>query len=283
MKKKLLLLSLICFLGVTSANSQKMGNFSSGVANMVASESSKEKLFEAVESGKLASVQEAVKKASELSFILVNVKDKDGKTPLMIASEKGYYDIVKYLAGLGAKVNTTDKNNYTALCYAAGRGYDLRIIEYLVNLNAKVDYKCGLDWKGFQYTPLMHVAAQAYGDFTFTDESRALLKSKSAVLSQIVKLLVEKGADVNFSQPTVPSTTTVVDFFAGADQVDIVRYLFSKGAESHDSITRWLVNFCNMDMLKTLSENGVRFWGDDLSRAAACGGDIEAYVNSHKI
>ncbi|WP_192829056.1 ankyrin repeat domain-containing protein, partial [Brachyspira hyodysenteriae] len=53
------------------------------------------------------------KKDIEMDF-----KNKDGYTPLMIASYKGNTDIVKLLLEYNASVDITNKDNYTALIYA---------------------------------------------------------------------------------------------------------------------------------------------------------------------
>lgn len=42
----------------------------------------------------------------------VNAKNKEGETPLLTASARGYHDIVECLAEHGADLNATDKVSY---------------------------------------------------------------------------------------------------------------------------------------------------------------------------
>lgn len=42
----------------------------------------------------------------------MNVKNKEGETPLLTASARGYHDIVECLAEHGADLDATDKVSY---------------------------------------------------------------------------------------------------------------------------------------------------------------------------
>jgi len=53
----------------------------------------------------------------------VNAKDKDGFTPLMIASMYGHIDCIRELIKAGANVNLKNKNGETALMIAEKYGY----------------------------------------------------------------------------------------------------------------------------------------------------------------
>lgn len=66
------------------------------------------------------------------------VGEEDGLTPLIIASGRGYIEIVQKLLAAGAQVNTADKFGSTALIWAARKGY-LQIIEELLNSGAELD------------------------------------------------------------------------------------------------------------------------------------------------
>ncbi|HMZ64379.1 MAG TPA: ankyrin repeat domain-containing protein, partial [Leptospiraceae bacterium] len=66
-------------------------------------------LYEASENGDLNKVKLAIEKGAKVDY---QSMDKGGTTPLMIASEKGYIDIIKFLLGKKAKVNLKDNEEY---------------------------------------------------------------------------------------------------------------------------------------------------------------------------
>ncbi len=66
----------------------------------------------------------------------VHEKDRNGKTALMYAVEKGHTPIARFLLGVGAKVNERDNNNQTALMYAAGGGQN-EAVTFLIEKVAK--------------------------------------------------------------------------------------------------------------------------------------------------
>uniref|UniRef100_A0A914DMY8 KAP NTPase domain-containing protein n=1 Tax=Acrobeloides nanus TaxID=290746 RepID=A0A914DMY8_9BILA len=66
------------------------------------------------------------------------VGEEDSLTPLIIASGRGYIDIVRALIQAGAQVNACDKFGSTALIWASRKGY-LEIVEELLNAGAELD------------------------------------------------------------------------------------------------------------------------------------------------
>ncbi|MBN1799180.1 MAG: ankyrin repeat domain-containing protein, partial [Spirochaetales bacterium] len=69
--------------------------------------------------------------------------DKDGKTPLMLASLKGFHEIVRLLAEHGANTNHTDVQGYTSIMWAAFHSHTDTIV-CLIELNA--DLNCVNVW-----------------------------------------------------------------------------------------------------------------------------------------
>ena len=53
----------------------------------------------------------------------VNVKDKEGNTPLISAAKEGHTEVAKELIGAKADVNARDKDGTTPLIWAAKRGH----------------------------------------------------------------------------------------------------------------------------------------------------------------
>ncbi len=70
-------------------------------------------LEDAVMENKPKIVQEFIRKGAD-----VNASNKDGNTVLMLASQKGYDEVVKVLLGAGANVNAFTKEGFTALMAA---------------------------------------------------------------------------------------------------------------------------------------------------------------------
>lgn len=66
------------------------------------------------------------------------VGEEDGLTPLIIASGRGYKDIVFRLLEGGVQVNNSDKFGSTALIWAARKGH-LTIVEKLLASGAEID------------------------------------------------------------------------------------------------------------------------------------------------
>ncbi|WP_288550480.1 ankyrin repeat domain-containing protein [Brachyspira pilosicoli] len=73
----------------------------------------------------------------------VNVTTEDGLTGLMLASHKGYPNIVKLLIRHNADVNIVDNVGYNALIFAASEGRNdiaKMLIKAKININAKNSY-----------------------------------------------------------------------------------------------------------------------------------------------
>lgn len=71
---------------------------------------------------------------------LVDERDENGTTPMMIAAAKGLTAMVKELLNHGADVNAQDLDNWTALLCATKAGY-LEIVEFLVENGADIEHR----------------------------------------------------------------------------------------------------------------------------------------------
>ncbi len=104
---------LLVFLLLISCNQAYKGGYS-------------QELLETVSKGELSKAKDFISKGAD-----VNIKNKDGKTPLHIAVENNYEDIVKLLLQKNADVNAKDNNGNTPLHIAVEKGNYFVIKELL--------------------------------------------------------------------------------------------------------------------------------------------------------
>lgn len=176
---------------------------------------------------KLASVELLLANGADISAI-----GDERKTPLQLAEEKGYADIVDILRNkiklqkekklfaaaekgdfecvkkaieLDTNINIQDKYGYTPLFVAADNGYE-NIVKLLIEKGADVNLRANNS-----YTPLLIAASKGYENIIklLTDKKEIDVNAKtnsgdtSLFLAatygyeNIVKLLINKGANVN--------------------------------------------------------------------------------------
>ena len=82
----------------------------------------------------------------------IELRDDEGRTPLLYASENGYFDAVKFLLSKGANINATNKSGQNVL-HLAARGDSLQTLEMLASYGANTKK---IDDNGHN---LLHIAA----------------------------------------------------------------------------------------------------------------------------
>ncbi len=137
-------------------------------------------IHDAVRKDDLNEVQKLIQKDSNS---IADRDDEYGRTPLHIAAEKGFKDIVQLLLAHGADVNAKDKYNNTPL-HNAIHGNHIEIIMMLLNAHADVNA-----FSRYYGTPL--------------EEADSL---------EIMKMLVLDGADVNILQNLCCVSKKKLDF-----------------------------------------------------------------------
>ena len=92
---------------------------------------------------------EMVKSLVNKKGMSVNMRDKDGRTPLYIAAREGYRNIVDFLINNGAETSIRDKDGMTILHWAGKEGFSdiIQLLageEELINIKDKKGYgeKC---------------------------------------------------------------------------------------------------------------------------------------------
>jgi len=106
---------------------------------------SEEAFLHEVKTGNSGEVEEFIR-----AGININAKDKDGSTPLMIASEKGDGEMARVLLKNGAEPNASDINGYTALMFASYSG-NLEIVKLLVAGGADVNTRDQDGWTALMF------------------------------------------------------------------------------------------------------------------------------------
>lgn len=126
-------------------------------------------------------------------------RDGYGETPLTLAAQKGYLEIVKVLIAAKADVNKTNKNGLTPLIFATLNGH-LEIVKALIAANADVNIGDPL-WNAVNKGHLEIVKAliAAKADVNSTDDEgyTPLIVAASKGHLDMVKALIAAGADVN--------------------------------------------------------------------------------------
>jgi len=163
-----------------------------------------------------------------------------GKTALMIASSRGYSEMVEKLLSRGADVNRKHYSGETALMFAADSG-DVNTIKTLLGAGADPNAKV-LSFHAGELTPLT-ITINSRHEQRF-EVAKILLEAKAEVnfkgrfaMSplmhaledlEMVKLLIEHGADVN--QKNFRGATALMASAVGRDP-SVVKYLIEKGAD----------------------------------------------------
>ncbi|WP_144149937.1 ankyrin repeat domain-containing protein [Brachyspira hyodysenteriae] len=203
--------------------------------------------------------------------IEIDFKNKDGYTPLMIASYKGNTDIVKLLLEYNASVDITNKDNYTALIYACIYG---RADVVTILLEHKANMYIETKLENNHLTALMIACSQNYAEIVRIllengyDPNYKNQKGETALIysafikndkpsTEIIKILLEYGADINAKDN---KGSTALIYASYARKIDFVRALLEHNADteiSNNERNTALLYACegrNIDMLKTLLE-----------------------------
>nr|DBA14988.1 TPA: hypothetical protein GDO54_004256 [Pyxicephalus adspersus] len=181
--------------------------------------------------------EEAVVTILQTGHVKVDIPDKLGFTPLMVASQKGYLrlvellvergadvhqtngsgknsvmlacfsghlDVVKYLRKQGVSWESRDKCGCTAMHWAADGGH-VKVIQWMINDGCEVDARD----RRLHWTPLMRVSAVTGN-------------------TDIARCLIIAGAEVNAKDSNGKSPLMVA---ALNNHEDLVRLLIESGAD----------------------------------------------------
>jgi len=188
-------------------------------------------IHQAAGKGDLVKVKEFLEKNPEL----LNVKDVQGSTPLLVAAYNGQKDVVDFLIEKGADLNSLNNYKYTPFHYSILRRH-IEVAEMIIKAGA--DPNIANVWG---YTPLHTCAGRNFiKEAEFLIKNKAVVNTKneigetplfSAVKSKqrdMIFLLIKNGADVN-ARDNIGRTPV----FATADQNSsgILELLIDQGAK----------------------------------------------------
>lgn len=224
----------------SAAQKQRKARRSSNVAVKNKSQQTRE-LINAAADGDIDKVIETLNKGVNVNASFRrDDSELSGMTALMVASSRGYSNMVAELIKRGANVNLKHYSGETALMFAAAKG-DAKIVKALVRAGANPNVKV-VSFHAGEITPLSSainsgseqrvevVSILISGKAQINPEGKFLISPLMHAVGdlEIVKLLIANGADVN--QKNVRGATALM-----AAAIDgpaaVVRYLLEQGAD----------------------------------------------------
>ncbi|RVE44509.1 hypothetical protein evm_010838 [Chilo suppressalis] len=148
---------------------------------------------------------------------LVNEKNKDGQTPLHVATEHAHLDAMDLLLRHGAKVNACDSRGESALCVAARRD-SLAACRLLL--------ACGADTRPEQTTPAPDDACTNAAALRLLEAARTGdVETARSILDARPRLVNCRDVDGRHSTP--------LHFAAGYNRLPLAQLLLQRGADVH--------------------------------------------------
>ena len=206
-----------------------------------------EKLHQSAKKGKYNQVEKLIDAGVD-----VNSPDENGDTALISASQNGYTEIVKLLVEAEADVNAQDNVGNTALIKASQNGFT-EIVKLLIEADVNAQDNVGdtalILASRWEDLPILLIEAGAdvnamtkfevrsinysgiHKDYEPTGGYTALMAASEYGHTEIVKLLIEAGTDVNARHW---DDATAFDFALEAGNTEIAKLLIEVGANAQN-------------------------------------------------
>ncbi len=184
--------------------------------------------------------KELLAREDELLTLVKNIIDfkafdDNGYTALIWAATKGYTKVVEALIKAGADVNATSNDGYTALIEAAYNGHT-EVVEALIEARAELNTKdidgyTALIWAATKgYTKVVEALIKAGADVNATsnDGYTALIEAAYNGHTEVVEALIEARAELNTKD--IDGYTALI-WAADSGYTEIVEVLIAAGAD----------------------------------------------------
>lgn len=157
-------------------------------------------MFEAVISGKLSAVKRLVQGGAS-----VNIREKDGVTPIMIAASRGDSVLIRYLIENGANLKLRNEIGQTVVMIASKTGH-ARVLHDLVLAGAEIDAvdnegRNAISWavSNGDHPEVISTLAVLGADYNMRDKRGLTPLMRAALLGygRSVGVLLAVGADAN--------------------------------------------------------------------------------------
>lgn len=229
-----------------------------------------EKLFDACQRSDLEMVKKLLKKSFFSKPIDINIKDKSGKTLLIIATINKSKEIVELLLEKGADINIKEnEENYSALWFVLNSNIDFDFASFLIKNGANINSTD--ESKNTLLIDAINIKSMDVVNFLLENQADVNLKNEdgySPILiasfnkdKKLLELLISKGGNINIKENRDNKTALWITLENKRDY-EFAKYLISIGADinSVDNYNRTLlidaVENKRLDLIKFLIENG---------------------------
>lgn len=152
----------------------------------------------------------------------LDIQDKDGRTAVHYAALKGHVALVDLLASKRAELNTQDRQGKTAVEHAAYNGH-FEVVSKLLEFD--IDASNGLSIAASTgHSKIVELLLNAGKD---SDEDLALIEAARSGFEDIVTILLERGADLNFMDD---KHMTALHFAAAEGRTEMTELLLMNGS-----------------------------------------------------